>query len=157
MPYTRLVSLARTGSAVAALLSVFFILDHGRTTAQAPADRVFFGNLHSHTSYSDGSGTPDDAYRHAKLTADLDFLAITEHNHAAAESGAGDRQDGILIATNPSLYTGPAPASLIPAAARWTTPGKFVALYGQEFSSISQGNHMNVFDVPAVIDVANGR
>ena len=42
---------------------------------------VFFGNLHSHTSYSDGSGTPTDAYLHARDVAGLDFLAITEHNH----------------------------------------------------------------------------
>lgn len=27
---------------------------------------VFFGNLHSHTSYSDGSGTPEEAYAHAR-------------------------------------------------------------------------------------------
>lgn len=48
----------------------------------APAQhRVYFGNLHSHTSYSDGSGTPENAYRHARDVAGLDFLAITEHNH----------------------------------------------------------------------------
>jgi hypothetical protein len=32
----------------------------------------------------------------------------------------------------------------------------FIAFYGQEFSSISKGNHVNVIDAPAVIDVANG-
>ena len=40
-----------------------------------------------------------------------------------------------------------------------TQDGQFVALYGQEFSSISSGNHVNVFDVPHVIDdnaVPNG-
>src|SRR5262245_14254422 len=68
---------------------------------------VYFGNLHSHTSYSDGSGTPEDAYRHARFEAHLDFLAITEHNHDKAEQGAAaDRRDGILIATNHDLYNG---------------------------------------------------
>ncbi|UCF44137.1 MAG: CehA/McbA family metallohydrolase [Planctomycetota bacterium] len=115
-------------------------------------DRVFFGNLHSHTSYSDGTGTPEDAYRYARHTAHLDFLAITEHNHRRAENGAGERRDGVLIATNHALYTD----RLIPAAAQWSEDGSFVALYGQEFSSISRGNHINVYDIGRVIDVANG-
>lgn len=122
----------------------------------APADptvtagdvRVFFGNLHSHTGYSDGSGTPEDAYAHARDVAKLDFLAVTEHNHAQA----GD------IAGNHALYNGAQPASLISTAARFNT-GNFVALYGQEFSTISSGNHANVLEVGDVIDtssVANG-
>lgn len=119
-------------------------------------DRVFFGNLHSHTSYSDGSGTPEEAYQHARHVARLDFLAITEHNHRSAENSAGDRRDGILIATNPRLYKGPGTDALIPAAQRWTAPGAFVALYGQEFSSIGKGNHVNVFDVGEVISSGNG-
>jgi hypothetical protein len=118
--------------------------------------QVYFGNLHSHTSYSDGSGTPQDAFRHARDVADLDFLAVTEHNHAAAEQGAGDRADGILIATQPDLYDGESPTSLRRAATSATADGSFVALYGQEFSTISSGNHVNVFDVRGVIDVANG-
>ena len=111
---------------------------------------VFFGNLHSHTSYSDGRGTPNDAYTHARDIASLDFLAITEHNHA----GAGD------IADNPALYNGTDPMSLRSAAQSFTQPGEFVAIYGQEFSTISSGNHANVFEVPEVIAtsvVPNGR
>jgi len=121
------------------------------------AQHVYFGNLHSHTSYSDGSGKPAEAYDHARKIAKVDFLAISEHNHAQAEDGASaDRRDGILIATSPALYTGPSQAALIPAAGKAIENGKFVALYGQEFSSISKGNHVNVFDVDKVIDVPNG-
>jgi hypothetical protein len=65
-------------------------------TAQ-PHLSVFFGNLHSHTALSDGSGTPEDAYEHARDNSGVDFLAVTEHNHAQA----GD------IAENHTLYTGP--------------------------------------------------
>ena len=78
--------------------------------------------------------------------AGLDYLAITEHNHAKV----GD------IADNRVLYTGPGSLSLIPTANSFTEEGVFIALYSQEFSSISTGNHMNVLDVPHVIDVANG-
>lgn len=115
--------------------------------------QVYFGNLHSHTSYSDGSGTPEEAYKHARDVAHLDFLAITEHNHAAAESSAGDRRDGKLIATDATLYP------KLRTAAQAATSASFVALYGQEFSSISKGNHVNVFDVGEVINetaVPNG-
>jgi hypothetical protein len=108
---------------------------------------VFFGNLHSHTGLSDGSGTPAEAYEHARDTAGLDFLAITEHNHA----DAGD------IAGNHPLYTGPGNLSLIPTANRFTEEGEFIALYGQEYSSISAGNQLNVLDAPHVIDVPNGQ
>ena len=137
---------------------VFAALTAGVTLpAPAQTNHVYFGNLHSHTSYSDGSGTPEQAYTHARTVAHLDFLAITEHNHKAAENGAGERKDGLLIATDPSLYTGPDASSLIPAANRLTENGHFVAIYGQEFSSISSGNHANVFDVDQVITAPNGR
>jgi len=120
-------------------------------------DKVFFGNLHSHTSYSDGSGKPAAAYKHARDVAHVDFLAITEHNHAQAEQGASaDRRDGILIAKDHDLYSGSAATSLISAAHAANKDGSFVAIYGQEFSSISSGNHVNVFEISDVITVPNG-
>ncbi|WP_422358881.1 CehA/McbA family metallohydrolase [Reichenbachiella sp.] len=108
-------------------------------------NQVFYGNLHSHTSYSDGSGIPEDAYKHARDVAGLDFMAITEHNHERAPS---------KIQTNPELYSGSIPVSLISTAKRYTENGRFVALYGQEFSSISSGNHANVLEVNEVIETS---
>lgn len=107
---------------------------------------VYFGNLHSHTSYSDGVEDPNVAFTHARDVAGLDFMLLSEHNHAQAGQ----------IANNHALYSGSGPDSLISIANRLTANGQFVALYGQEFSTISSGNHMNVLDVPDVIDVANG-
>lgn len=112
--------------------------------------QVFFGNLHSHTSYSDGRDTPEDAYRHARDVAGLDFLAVTEHNHATAPS---------RIENKPHLYNGSQDSSVISTASRFTVDGRFIALYGQEWSSIGTGNHANVFEVGEVIqrsEVANG-
>ena len=119
-----------------------------------PTHRAYFGNLHSHTGYSDGSDTPDRAFAHARDVAGLDFLALTEHNHRRAGTA-----NGMRIAFHPSRYAGPRPDALLPVADRATDDGHFVALYGQEYSSISKGNHVNVFDVGAVIDdseVSNG-
>ena len=138
-------------------LARFILIFLACAVSLAAQDNVYFGNLHSHTSYSDGSGKPAQAYKHARDVAHVDFLAITEHNHAQAEQGAAaDRQDGILIAKDHSLYSGPASTSLISAAHAANKDGTFVALYGQEFSSISSGNHINVFEIPDVITVPNG-
>lgn len=119
----------------------------------ASAQNVYFGNLHSHTSYSDGSGKPDEAFKQA-CDVGLDFFAITEHNHDKGD-GKGPLRDGLMIGTNPTLYQGK-PSSLVEAADRSNKPGQCVTIYGQEFSTISQGNHMNVLDVRRVIDVPSG-
>ena len=41
---------------------------------------LYFGDLHSHTSYSDGEGTPDEAFAAARA-AGADFLALTDHHY----------------------------------------------------------------------------
>lgn len=137
--------------------------------------KVYYGLLHAHTMLSDGSGTPEDAYRMAKA-AGLNFFAVTEHNHDKAESSAEERKDGVLIATNNSLYNGTANVMVtrkwkgtdgqqhtetisvkpLIKAAKDATTANFLALYGQEFSTISSGNHVNVIGLPEVIKVPNG-
>ena len=72
---------ARWGVVVTALTVLLFAA--ATQVAQAQDLKVFFGNLHSHTSYSDGSGKPNDAYKHAKRRAsNLDggvILSKLEH------------------------------------------------------------------------------
>ena len=116
--------------------------------ANAQSLQVYFGNLHSHTSYSDGSDTPEEAYAHARDLAGLDFLAITEHNHLPGAN---------WIAATHQLYSGTASTSLISTAERFNQDGQFIAIYGQEFSSISSGNHamssrsgLRLFQVPCL-------
>jgi len=48
-------------------------------------------------------------------------------------------------------------SSLISNAKKHNKDGQFVAIYGQEFSEIKIGNHVNVFEVPNVTNVENGR
>ncbi len=134
-------------------LALSVLLASTATGLQAQVNEVRFGNLHAHTSYSDGLGTPQDAYKMA-CEAGLDFFAITEHNHAAGD-GKGERKDGLMIATKPDLYKGK-PSSLVESANKANKPGKCVTIYGQEFSTISTGNHVNIFDVSNIIDAPNG-
>ena len=42
---------------------------------------VYYGDLHSHTSLSDGSGTPDQAFTHARDAGKLDFFGVSEHDY----------------------------------------------------------------------------
>lgn len=118
------------------------------TTASVSLN-VYFGNLHAHTAYSDGSGTPTEAFTYARDVAKIDFLAITEHNHLLGGAKA-------TPAKRRQLYVQDEATALVPVAKRFNADGKFVALHGQEFSSMSKGNHVNVFDVDEVIDVPNG-
>ena len=129
-------------------------------------DQAYFGLLHAHTYFSDGSGTPNEAYTRAEEKG-VDFFAVTPHNHKKAEMGAKDRTDGILVGKKHALYEGSGtvkikrngttvrPKSVIRAAKDATTPD-FLPLYGQEFSTISGGNHVNVFGLPDVLTIASG-
>jgi hypothetical protein len=44
----------------------------------APGYNLYFGDLHSHTGYSDGYGTPAEAYA-AAIAGGADFFATTDH------------------------------------------------------------------------------
>jgi hypothetical protein len=140
-----------------------------------PTQKVFYGLLHAHTLISDGSGTPVQAFTMSKSKG-LNFFAETPHNHNEAEQGAkGERRDGVMIANQHALYNGTNNVTVtrkwkinnvehtetitikpLIKAARDATESNFVALYGQEFSSISAGNHVNVFGVDEVLEVDNG-
>ncbi len=143
--------------------------------AGVSSEPVWYGLLHAHTLFSDGSGLPEAAFARAKANG-LDFMAVTAHNHSDAERGAkGARRDGVLIANNTDLYDSPdtqtitrnfrvdgveqtetLSAESLMTAANEATDTNFVAIFGQEFSSISSGNHVNVLGAQTVITVPNG-
>lgn len=97
--------------------------------AAPPEWRAYFGNLHAHSSVSDGVESPATAYKHAKQ-AGVDFLCLSEHNHNL--QGSNTTQAGLTT---------------VATEAGKATTSKFVALVGQEFSTIKGGNHVNVYDV----------
>ncbi len=88
------------------------------------AMNFYFGNLHSHTSFSDGSGTPDQAFDWARYTAGYDFYAVTDH----AEQ----------ISSSEWNTTGN-------SADAKNADGQFVALRGFEWSQPNFG-HINVLN-----------
>jgi trimeric autotransporter adhesin len=106
-------------------------LQGNATTTSLATNKTFFGNLHAHSSYSDGNAdslslTPADNYSYAKNSLCMDFLGISEHNH----SNAGMQLYHYL----PGLQQ----------ASAATTPN-FLALFGMEWGVISSGGHVLVY------------
>jgi hypothetical protein len=99
----------------------------------------FFGNLHSHTGYSDGVQTPANAYTYARTQAQtpLDFLSVTEHNHASA---------GMALASYSLLQS---------QAAAANDDGNFVAIFGQEWGFAANG-HVIVHEAPVLFGWEGG-
>ncbi|MBO9672187.1 MAG: gliding motility-associated C-terminal domain-containing protein [Sphingobacteriaceae bacterium] len=97
----------------------------------------YYGNLHSHSSYSDGNKDdltkkPEDDYAFAKTAMNLDFLGISEHNHTQAGMSLANWQPGIIAAKNATTST-------------------FVALHGMEWGVISGGGHVIVYGIDSLI------
>lgn len=97
----------------------------------------YFGNMHAHSSYSDGNADnttkiPADDYAYAKTALCMDFLGISEHNHATAGMNIADWQPGRSQA----------------AAA---TTSSFVGMYGMEWGVISGGGHVIVYGMDSLI------
>jgi len=76
-----------------------------------PQYHLYFGDLHSHTDYSDGMGTPDQAYADARA-AGAHFLAVTDHYFQLNDAEWED---------------------LIRSAGAHTEEGAFVAMAAYEF------------------------
>ncbi len=95
--------------------------------------KIYFGNLHSHTCLSDGTGTPEEAYDYARYTANLDFLAITEHSNLYDHFFDWDKSRKW--------------ADIKRIAHEKTEEGAFLALIGSETTWYNQFGHMNTYNV----------
>ncbi len=92
-------------------------------TSVEPPMMVFFGDIHNHTSYSDGSGSPTLALSTGQA-AGFDFMAITDHSYAIDDTEW---------------------ANTLAAVEAATIPGTFVALRGFEYTQGAEG-HINVYN-----------
>ncbi len=83
----------------------------------------FYGNLHAHTTYSDGTGTPAEGYQWARDNAGFDFYAVTDH----AEQVSSGEWDDTGVQAN-----------------LFTVDNVFVAIRGFEWSHTK--GHANVYN-----------
>lgn len=56
-----------------------------RVYAQASPQRVFWGDIHTHTSYSDGRGSVAETYEFGRDYSALDFCAVTDHSFLVSD------------------------------------------------------------------------
>lgn len=80
---------------------------------------VYYGHLHNHCSYSDGSGTASQAYAYARDNGQLDFFSLADHETAltAAEY-----------------------AEMMSVANSYNQDGEFTTFYGFEWSHSTYGH-----------------
>ena len=96
-----------------------------------------YGNLHSHSSYSDGNKDntalkPIDDYQFARDANCMDFLGISEHNHSGAGMNVANYPLGFNQANSINGMVGP-------------TGNSIVTLWGMEWGVISGGGHVLVY------------
>ena len=102
-------------------------------TAEGPPMYAYFGDLHTHSRYSDGTGTPADAFATARANG-LDFFALTDHSSSL---NAAEWQD------------------MLDQANAATVPGQFVGLRGFEFTH--PNGHINVFETDTYVTEGDPR
>lgn len=103
---------------------------------------LYFGQLHSHTDISDGSGTVEEAFTYAAQVENLDFFAVTDHSDSLDNAESGSiTADGTAISQEWAAGR---------AAARAVTDSSFVGIFGYEMSWPQGKNlgHLNTFGTP---------
>ena len=99
---------------------------------EAAGPRILWGDLHGHSAWSDGTGTPEDYLRYARDVAGLDVVALTDHDHWGFEALDDNPEawEAIQVETN-----------------RFNQPGHFVALLGYEWTNWIHGHrHVLYFE-----------
>lgn len=97
--------------------------------------QFYFGQLHSHTTLSDGQGTVDEAYAWARDKGDADFFAVTDHSNWF---------DNDLDWTKSTKWQ-----TLKETANKYNQDGSYVALSGYEMTwsgSTGGWGHINTFN-----------
>lgn len=84
---------------------------------------VYWGDMHGHTAISDGKGSLDDYFTHARDVAKLDFVLVSDHDFGNAAPWRMPQETWTLTQDKVDQYT---------------DDGKFVAIAGYEWTSQSK-------------------
>ncbi|UCF98365.1 MAG: DUF3604 domain-containing protein, partial [Spirochaetaceae bacterium] len=102
-------------------------LGHGEDGDSGPGfERVYWGDIHSHSDLSDGTGTAAHSFYFARQVARLDFYALTDHGEILS-LGFGTF-DKLEQATNEAHE-----------------PQAFVTLHGVEWTQVKTGHFTCIF------------
>ena len=105
--------------------------------------QLFFGQMHSHTSYSDGAGTAAEAFRSVKAlsqeTWNMDFVSVTDHSNSFDCVTTVGR-----LADTPTGQEWNEGKQL----AREISDDNFVGIFGYEMTWSNGLGHINTFNTP---------
>ena len=125
--------------------------------------QLYFGQLHSHTQYSDGSGSLDSALEYIKNISEQDniqFVAFTDHSNYFDGSKAGGtaNPEGALydmsLANTASQNLWKEYKDAV-AAFNKENAGSMVALGGFEMTWSGGPGHINTFNTPGIVSRNN--
>lgn len=120
----------------------------------------YFGQLHSHTQYSDGAGSLDSALAYVKAlpdNANVDFVAFTDHSNYFDKSGAANPEGALYdmsLASAASQNLWNEYKSAV-AAFNKENAGSMVAIAGFEMTWSGGPGHINTFNTPGIVSRNN--
>ena len=120
----------------------------------------YFGQLHSHTQYSDGAGSLESALAYVKAlpdNANVDFVAFTDHSNYFDKSGAANPEGALYDMTKATEYSQQTWKSYKDAVAAFNAAnvGKKVAIAGFEMTWSGGPGHINTFNTPGIVSRNN--
>ena len=128
----------------------------GKTTYQP-----YFGQLHSHTQYSDGSGTLDSALSYIKNlpdSANVQFVAFTDHSNYFDSKNAPNVEaalyDTSLVKDSDASHSWKTYKDTI-AQFNKDNAGSMVAIGGFEMTWSGGPGHINTFNTPGIVSRNN--
>ena len=129
------------------------------TIGEATFQRCF-GQLHSHTQYSDGAGSLESALAYIKAlpdSANVDFVAFTDHSNYFDKSGAANPEGALYdmsLASAASQNLWNEYKSAV-AAFNKENAGSMVAIAGFEMTWSGGPGHINTFNTPGIVSRNN--
>ncbi|MBS1407259.1 MAG: CehA/McbA family metallohydrolase [Oscillospiraceae bacterium] len=120
----------------------------------------YFGQLHSHTQYSDGAGSLESALSYVKNlpdTANVDFVAFTDHSNYFDTTSAANPEGALYdmsLASASSQQTWKSYKDAV-AAFNAENAGSMVAMAGFEMTWSGGPGHINTFNTPGIVSRNN--
>ena len=123
--------------------------------------KLYYGQLHSHTGeYSDGSGTLQQALDYVKglpESANVDFVAFTDHSNYFDASGNANPEDALYDMSKATAQSQEKWAKYKSDVAAFNeeNAGSLVAVAGFEMTWSGGPGHINTFNTPGIVSRNN--
>ncbi|MBQ7147326.1 MAG: CehA/McbA family metallohydrolase [Pseudobutyrivibrio sp.] len=102
---------------------------------------IYFGQIHAHTSISDGAGTLEEALKHATNVDNLDYIVITDHSNSIDNYNESKITENVDKAeTDEWTYA----HNLV----KQYSTDKFTCAYGYEMTWSNGLGHINTYNTP---------